>query len=113
MSDGLVAVPNFPGYLITCRGNIWSERSKRWLKPHVDKDTGYLEIQLSLENHPPRLVGVHRLLLAAFVGPCPEGMECRHLDGNRLNNKLENLCWGTHYENIQDRTRHKQHIRRE
>lgn len=49
---------------------------------------------------------VHRLVLEAFVGPCPDGMECRHLDGNPTNNKLENLCWGTHEENWQDQLAH-------
>ena len=39
---------------------------------------------------------VHRLVLEAFVGPCPEGMCCRHFpDRDPSNNKLENLSWGT------------------
>jgi len=42
----------------------------------------------------------------AFVGPCPEGMECRHLDGNPGNNNLENLAWGTREENMKDRVDH-------
>ena len=50
--------------------------------------------------------GVHRLVLLAFIGPCPEGMECRHLDGNGENNDLNNLCWGTDQENMNDRERH-------
>jgi hypothetical protein len=29
---------------------------------------------------------VHQLVAAAFHGPCPEGMEVRHLDGVRTNN---------------------------
>jgi hypothetical protein len=33
-------------------------------------------------------------------------MECRHLDGNRTNNRLENLRWGTSQENAEDRHRH-------
>ena len=49
---------------------------------------------------------VHRLVLTAFVGPCPDGMECRHLDGNPGNNHLENLKWGTRLENCADRTLH-------
>lgn len=49
---------------------------------------------------------VHRLVLQAFVGPCPEGMECRHLDGSHLNNRLENLAWGTREENMEDMRRH-------
>lgn len=51
------------------------------------------------------LLKISRLVLTTFVGPCPDGMECRHMDGNPKNNRLDNLCWGTHRENIQDRTR--------
>jgi HNH endonuclease/NUMOD4 motif len=45
---------------------------------------------------------VHDLVLRAFIGLPPPFMECRHLDGNPANNKLENLCWGTRSENMQD-----------
>ena len=48
----------------------------------------------------------HRLVLEAFVGPKPRGHECRHLDGDRANCRLDNLAWGTHMENMRDRTRH-------
>lgn len=48
----------------------------------------------------------HRLVLEAFIGPCPEGMECRHLDGDAGNNRLENLAWGTPIENGEDKVRH-------
>jgi hypothetical protein len=48
----------------------------------------------------------HELVLAAFVGPCPKGMWCRHLDGNRDNNTLPNLKWGTHLENEADKQSH-------
>lgn len=46
---------------------------------------------------------VHRLVLEAFVGPCPERMECRHLDNNPMNNNLRNLAWGTKAENEADK----------
>ena len=49
---------------------------------------------------------VHRLVMEAFVGPCPDGMECRHLNGNSRDNRLENLKWGTKAENIEDTLRH-------
>ena len=49
---------------------------------------------------------IHRLVLTVFDGPCPPGMECRHLDGNPLNNRLSNLKWGTHTENMADTILH-------
>lgn len=49
---------------------------------------------------------VHRLVLAAFVGPCPSGMEGCHNDGNPLNNSVDNLRWDTHRNNEADKRRH-------
>lgn len=46
---------------------------------------------------------VHRLVLLAFVGPCPDGMMCRHFPDRRTtNNRIENLSWGTNLENRDD-----------
>ncbi len=39
---------------------------------------------------------VHRLVLEAFVGPCPEGMRSRRKNGDPLDNALSNLEWDTH-----------------
>ena len=57
-----------------------------------------------------RVDQVHRLVLAAFVGPCPEGMEVRHLNGDPTDNRLENLTYGTRAENIADAVRHGTHV---
>jgi hypothetical protein len=46
------------------------------------------------------------MVLEAFVGPCPPGMECRHLNGVPFDNRVENLTWGTASENLADRKRH-------
>lgn len=45
---------------------------------------------------------VHVAVALAFIGPRPKGMEIRHLDSNPLNNRPENLCYGTKSENMQD-----------
>ncbi len=50
---------------------------------------------------------VHRFILETFIGPCPEGMECRHLDGVKMNNRIDNLLWGTKAENAADKVRHR------
>jgi hypothetical protein len=49
---------------------------------------------------------VHRLVVEAFIGPIPDGMQVRHLDGNPANNHLSNLAIGTQAENTQDRVAH-------
>jgi len=46
---------------------------------------------------------VHHLVLEAFVGPRGPGQQCRHLDDNQANNRLDNLCWGTPLENAEDK----------
>ena len=50
---------------------------------------------------------VHHLVLEAFVGPCPPGMQARHADDRDVtNNALSNLRWGTLKENAEDKIRH-------
>lgn len=67
---------------------------------------GYRSVRLTKTGVPPLEVKVHRLVLEAFVGPLPEGMVTRHLDGDHLNNELSNLAYGTYAENAQDTVRH-------
>ena len=49
---------------------------------------------------------VHRLVLHAFVGPCPDGMEACHNNGDAADNRLKILRWDTRSENAKDRFRH-------
>jgi hypothetical protein len=76
---------------------------------------GYLSVGLRRDGY-RRQCEVHGLVLRAFVGDRPEDLQCRHLDGNRRNNRLSNLCWGTYAENQADidrhGTRHKPDCRR-
>lgn len=49
---------------------------------------------------------VHTLVLSAFVGACPDGLECCHNDGNPANNHVNNLRWDTRKSNVHDMIRH-------
>jgi hypothetical protein len=77
---------------------------ERILKLTKDKN-GYLHVLL-FKNKSRKYFSVHRLILETFMGSCPLGMECRHLDGNPSNNRLDNLKWGTKIENRADRKLH-------
>ena len=56
---------------------------------------------------------VHRLVLLAFVGLCPEGMEACHENGERTDNRLTNLRWDTRASNMADKVEHDTHQRGE
>lgn len=45
-------------------------------------------------------------MLEAFVGPCPEGLECCHENGDESDDRLDNLRWDTHSNNLMDRRKH-------
>lgn len=49
---------------------------------------------------------IHRLVLQTFLGPCPDGCETCHNDGNRTNNHYNNLRWDTRKNNIHDNYNH-------
>jgi hypothetical protein len=114
-------IPEFPGYRVGSDGSVWScwrwkgggvgskrQRvtfmSDRWrlLKQRSrDGVSGYPSVDLWRDGKPHTRT-THILVLTAFVGPPPAGMECLHGDGNRANNRLTNLRWGTHLENVRD-----------
>ena len=47
-------------------------------------------------------IPVYQLVMKAFMGPTPEGLEILHIDGDSANNHLNNLRFGTRTENILD-----------
>lgn len=79
--------------------------SGRTMSPNRHPD-GHLLVGLTRPGRKLRKEKVHRLVLEAFVGPCPQGMQACHNDGNPQNNCVENLRWDTPSRNQQDRRRH-------
>lgn len=88
--------------------NTWGKLVRRTLRgkmlAQIDRG-GYKGVTLSA-NDIPTIRKIHRLVLEAFVGPCPDGMLTRHLNGNPSDNRLSNLKWGTPVENAGDSIRH-------
>lgn len=62
--------------------------------------------QVQLYNGKRRPCLVHRLVLEAFVGLCPDGMEGCHDNGLSKDNRLENLRWDTKRNNEADKVEH-------
>lgn len=121
-------IPGFPGYRVGDDGSVWSCRGRlrqrgirgggygitgKWqkLSQHLTRQ-GHLRATL-YRNAKPIAVGVHRLVLLSFVGPCPDGLEGCHNDGNPRNNRPDNLRWDTSLANAADKIRHGRDCRGE
>lgn len=57
-----------------------------------------------------RHIKVHTIVLETFGSKRKDGYECCHNDGNPLNNRIDNLMWGTHTENMRDKIIHGTNI---
>lgn len=88
-------------YQISNYGRVKSIiRYKKLMKTALDKG-GYLKICLTDSKHKKHTIKIHRLVAENFL----DNIECKdqinHIDGNKLNNKVDNLEWCTQSENMQ------------
>lgn len=99
---GARPIPSKPGYFADAYGAIWSNRRGGWHRLAVDfSDKGYPRSTVN-----SRTVRVPALVLEAFVGPRPDGMEACHNDGNKANCRPTNLRWDTPKGNHADKKLH-------
>lgn len=107
---GVRRIPSFPGYEVTNKGDIYSLTkwrgftSRKMIQtPNAD---GYPSVRIIVDGKRKR-ISTHRLVAAAFLQerPSPQHEIC-HKDGNKLNNEVSNLRWGTRKDNANDREHH-------
>lgn len=92
--EGLYQVSNF--------GNV---KRTFILKPHIDRK-GYYFVNLSM-NGKVKCVRVHQLVGKAFIDNPYSKKEINHKNGNKLDNRVENLEWVSHKENMEHAYRNK------
>jgi hypothetical protein len=102
-------VPGFPDYQISSLGRLVSLKHSRSRELRGYRDTGgYLTVDLhSAGARATRTI--HRLIATTFIGPRPAGKEVRHLNGDKSDNRLSNLTYGTRAQNMRDMLRHGRH----
>lgn len=113
-------IEGFPGYEIGDNGKVrsyWKRTAHGRGKgtsfilspiPKTMKPTpshGYLRVALSRDKA-QSTCRVHVLVLTAFVGPRPPGLQACHKNGKRHDCRLSNLRWGTPSSNQLDRWKH-------
>lgn len=110
-------IPRFPHYEISDLGRVRS--GENFLKQSLKgDDVRYPSVEIwstkeaciacGLKPHGGKGIRrkVHSLVLLAFIGPCPKGLQAAHLDGNPLNNCLSNLKYVTSRENNSHKIAH-------
>jgi hypothetical protein len=108
---GRKLIPGYSKYAASYDGVLWSCHGKfgTWHRMNLFRDPvkGYLYVFMRKDDEPrSKHRDVHTLILEAFIGPRPPGMQCCHKDGNPLNNRLDNLRWDTPSSNSRDTVRH-------
>jgi hypothetical protein len=100
------AIPGYEGrYEASCQGRIRSlVHNKNQCRNVLRKTPLILKQQRKKDIY--EYYYVHNLVLAAFVGPRPEGHEGCHRNGKSWDNRLENLRWATPKENSADKAKH-------
>lgn len=98
-------IKDHPGYWVTNTGEVWSFRfdKKIRMRPSQHRD-GHWQAVIR-QDKKRKVFYVHILVLEAFVGPRPEGMEGCHEDDDPSNNHVSNLKWGTRQDNAKDASR--------
>lgn len=108
MTERWLPVVGWEGlYEVSDLGRVWSV--KRSMIRATSKLVGrYPSLRLYRDNVGVT-VYVHILILEAFVGPCPEGMQACHRNDIGDDNRLSNLRWDTPSQNAFDRVRNGNH----
>lgn len=86
-------------YYITKDGKLYNKKTDTWYKGKIS-ESGYLDYILTVDKK-QYAKRAHRLVADAFLNNPNNLPIVNHLDGNKLNNTVENLEWCTYSENTQ------------
>ena len=87
------------GYYATKNGEIYSSKSNKNVAKRIGF-SGYFLVNLSI-NGKCKTFSLHRLIANAFIENRQNLPVVNHLDGNKLNNNVDNLEWTTYKGNIE------------
>lgn len=105
MSDWRI-IPVNERYEVSSEGLVRNRSTGRILAPCTQKRGGYLAVSL-WQNNRGKTWPVHQLVALSFHGPRPSSShDAAHRDGDKLNNRRENVQWLTKAENEADKVRH-------
>ena len=103
-SEQWASIDGYKNYQVSWWGRVRNATTARILKGSLSSN-GYLTVGLS-KNRKPKTHYIHQLVAREWVSN-PEEKRCvDHIDGNKVNNHLDNLRWATHAENSRNMKKH-------
>lgn len=91
-------INNYDNYIIDTNGNIYSKNYGKYLKPYSNGN-GYMMVRL-VNNEGKKPFKIHRLIALQFIPNIDNKKFVNHKNGIKNDNRIENLEWVTHSENI-------------
>jgi len=114
MSTTLIAIPGFSAYRAGSDGFIYTAKRRGNKRPspneplwvplarHKNKRQNRWQVTLFDDAGKQKTKRVATLIALAFHGRPVAGQEVCHKAGGPLNDRPENLSWGSHQENVKD-----------
>lgn len=87
-------------YTVTVDGRIWSHIQENWLMPKRPNNSGYITLHLRADDGSNIDTKLHRVIALAFLPQKCGCNEVDHINGNKLDNRAENLEWVSTSENL-------------
>lgn len=95
----MIKLKNYDNYMIDENGNVYNILTKQYLKGSIG-DNGYKYYRLS-KNNKKTMFYAHRLVAEYYIDNPNNLPVVNHIDGNKLNNNVNNLEWVSYSENTQ------------
>lgn len=92
-------IKDFNNYFISEQGFVYSKKTNTEIKAAICRG-GYCNIRM-YHNGKQHTRKLHRLVAEAFIDNAQNKKEVNHIDGNKLNNNINNLEWVTSKDNVQ------------
>jgi len=103
-------IPTWDKYEASNTGKIRNKETKQELKQSTTRGYPYVGLWRDGATNAKRKF-VHGLVAQAFLPVT--GTMVRHIDDDRTNNHLDNLCWGTAQDNYEDRVKNGRDLKGE